>query len=102
MEISPQHFMPILFRVLFGFIIFNIIINFVLLYIKKRRLYQLLAVFWPVVLFVFIMQASFQTGDLRVTMAYSASLLSMTVISMIGFEAIGRRFPLKNYLFYYV
>ncbi|MBC7428630.1 MAG: HAMP domain-containing histidine kinase [Bacteriovorax sp.] len=47
------------------------------------------------------MNATFQTGDLRVTMAYSATFLSMTIISMIGFEVIGRKFPLKQYIIYY-
>lgn len=96
-----QHFMPILFKVLFGFVFFNIIINLVLLYRNKRRLYKLLAMFWPVVLLTFILNAIFQSGDLSVTMAYAGTFFSMTIISMIGFEAIGRKFPLKQYIFYY-
>lgn len=102
MDSNSQHFIPILFKVLFGFIIFNIVVNLILLYIKRRRLYKLLALYWPIVLFVFIMQAAFQTGILRVSMAYSTTICSVTIISMIGFEAIGRRFPLKEYLLYYI
>jgi signal transduction histidine kinase len=101
MPSSSEQFIPILFKVLLGFVTLNIIINFILLYIRKMRMYKLLAAFWPAVFFVFIMQASFQHGDLPVTMAYSASLLSMSIFAMIGLEAIGRKFPWKKYLLYF-
>lgn len=97
-----EKFMPILFKVLFGFVIINCIINLILLFIKNFKMYRLLAIFWPSVLFVFVMQSLFQTGNFAVTLAYSASFFSVTTISMIGFEAIGRRFPLKRYLAYYL
>lgn len=102
MVMTPEHFMPILFKVLFSFVGFNIIINFFLLYIKRRRIYKLLATFWPSVLFVFMMEGTFQVGSLAVTLGYSATLLSVTIISMVGFEAIGRKFPLKQYILYYL
>jgi signal transduction histidine kinase len=95
-------FMPILFKVLFGFIILNMVVNFILLAIKKERMYQLLSIFWPVVLCVFILQSSFQEGFLSITLAYGATVIPMTVFSMIGFEAVGRKFPLKSYVAYYI
>lgn len=68
-----EKFMPILFKVLFGFVIINCIINLILLFIKNFKMYRLLAIFWPSVLFVFVMQSLFQTGNFAVTLAYSAS-----------------------------
>lgn len=91
-------FMPTLFRVLFGFIILNMAINFILLLVKNRRINKLLAIFWPLVLFVFVVQSIFQVGDLPVAMAFSATLLPVSVFAFIGFEAIGRKFPWKLYL----
>lgn len=101
METGLHNFMPILFKVLFGFVIFNIVVNLVLLYLKKRRLYKLLATFWPTLLFAFILESYFQVGNLPVTLGYSANIISLTIISMIGFEAIGKQFPLKKYIVYY-
>ncbi len=102
MKMSVENFMPILFKVLFGFIILNMIVNFILLYIKNKRMYKLLALYWPVVLFVFIMQSSFQEGNLPVTFAYSSSIISMSIFAMIGLEAIGRKFPAKRYFLYFI
>ena len=97
-----EKFMPILFQVLFAFVIINMIINFILLYTKKLKIYKLLALYWPTVLTVFIIQSLFQVGTLEIILAYSATLIPLTVFSMIGFEVLGRKFPLKNYLIYFL
>jgi signal transduction histidine kinase len=97
METSVENFMPILFKVLFAFIIINMIVNLFLLYTKKMRIYKLMAFYWPVLLMVFVFQAVFQTGDLSVTLAYSISCISMSIFAMIGFEVLGRKFPIKKY-----
>lgn len=99
---TVENFMPILFKVLFAFIIINMLVNFILLLTKKLRIYKLLAIYWPFVLLVFVMQSIFQTGDLAVTLAYSVSLISMSIFAMIGFEVLGRKFPLKNYALYFL
>lgn len=96
-----DHFIPILFKVLFGFVILNIIINFILLVIKKKRMYQLLSIFWPTVLATFILQSLFQEDHFNIIMAYSATVVPMTVVAMIGFEAVRRRFPVKRYIALY-
>lgn len=101
MEMTPETFMPFLFKVLMSFIFINVVLNFILLYTKQLRIYKLLVLFWPSVLFVFFMQAVFQVGDLEVTLAYSATFASLTVYAMIGFEVLKRKFPLRNYLIYY-
>jgi signal transduction histidine kinase len=93
-----DNFIPILFKVLFGFVILNIIINFILLVIKKKRMYQLLSIFWPSVLGTFVLQSFFQTDQFNIIMAYSATVIPMTLVAMIGFEAVGRDFPLKRYI----
>lgn len=102
MEMTVNDFMPILFKVLFAFILINVILNFILLYTKQLRIYKLLVVFWPTVLFVFVMQSLFQTGNLEVSLAYSATFASLTVYAMIGFEVLKRKFPLKKYLLIYL
>ena len=99
---TVENFMPILFKVLFAFIIINMLVNFILLLTKKLRIYKLLAIYWPVVLIVFVMQSIFQTGNLPVTLAYSVSVISMSIFAMIGFEVLGRKFPTKNYVIYYL
>lgn len=102
MESNADKFMPILFNVLFAFVVINLFINFVLLYTKRLRIYKLLAAYWPMVLIVFFLQAYFQKGQLEIVMAYSATMLSLTIFSMVGFEVLGKRFPLKNYLIYFL
>lgn len=102
MNTATDNFMPILFKVLFAFVIVNMIINFILLFTKKLRIYKLLAFYWPSVLMVFILQSIFQTGNLEVTLAYSVSFFSMSIFAMIGFEVLGRKFPLKNYIYFYL
>lgn len=99
---NAEHLMPILFKVLFAFVCINILVNFALLLTKRKRIYKLLASYWPCVLVVFVFQSSFQLGYLPVTLAFSATLLPLTVFSMIGFEVLGRTFPLKKYLIYYL
>lgn len=96
-----DNFIPILFKVLFGFVILNIIINFILLVIKKKRMYKLLSIFWPTVLATFVLQSLFQEDQFNIIMAYSATVIPMTVVAMIGFEAVGKRFPLKRYISLY-
>lgn len=93
--------MPVLFKVLFAFVCINMVVNFTLLLTKKKRIYFLLAAYWPCVLFVFFLHSIFQTGFLPVTLAYSATLVPLTIFSMIGFEVLGRKFPLRNYVLYY-
>lgn len=91
-------FIPILFKILFGFIILNIVITLTLLYIKRQKMYQLLAMYWPTVLAVFIIQAVFQKGNLAIALAGSTSVVAMIIFSMIGFHAIGRTFPLRFFV----
>jgi signal transduction histidine kinase len=93
-----EDFIPILFKILFGFIILNIVITLTLLYIKRQKMYQLLVIYWPTVLVVFVVQAVFQEGNLAVALAGSTSVVAMIIFSMIGFHAIGRTFPLKFFV----
>lgn len=98
---NAETLMPILFKVLLAFVCINMAVNFALLLTRKKRIYKLLAAYWPCVLLVFIFQSSYQVGNLAITLAFSATLLPLTVFSMIGFEVLGRKFPIRNYLLYY-
>lgn len=102
MQSSVENFMPILFKVLFAFIIINMIVNLTLLYVKRLRIYKLLALYWPTVLVSFIAQALFQSGNLPVSFAYSMNLINITIWAMIGFEIVDRKFPLKKYIYFYL
>jgi signal transduction histidine kinase len=102
MQSGADSFIPILFKVLFAFIIINMIVNLCLLYSKKFRIYKLMAVYWPILLVVFAAQGMFQTHHLHIALAYSTSCLSGTIFAMIGFEVLGRSFPLRNYILYYL
>ena len=102
MQSSAENFMPILFKVLFGFVIINMIVNLALLYVKRLRIYKLLALYWPTVLVSFIMQALFQSGELSIALAYSLNLINLTIWAMISFEILDRKFPIKKYLLFYL
>jgi signal transduction histidine kinase len=98
---ATKDFMPVLFMVLFGFVTFNIVVNFLLLVLQKKRIYKVLSVFWPSVLMVFLLQSKYQVDPFSIALTYSATFVPMTVFSMIGFEAIGRKFPLRQYMMFY-
>lgn len=102
MQSSAENFMPILFKVLFGFVIINMFVNLALLYVKRLRIYKLLALYWPTVLVSFIMQGAFQSGDLSISLAYSLNLVNLTIWAMIGFEILDRKFPIKRYILFYL
>jgi signal transduction histidine kinase len=102
MEMTADNFMPILFKVLMAFIVINMIVNFILLMSKRLRIYKLLAIYWPTLLILFILLATFQTGKLQVILAYSFSVISMSIFAMIGFVVLGRKFPVRNYALYYL
>lgn len=95
---NQDQFMPVLFKVLFGFVLLNMLINFILLMVHRRRIHKLLSAFWPSVLVVFLLQASLQSDPFHVALAYGATFVPMIIIGIIGFEALGRETPLKNYL----
>lgn len=98
---NDHSFIPILFKVLFGFVILNMMVNFILYRIRKDGIHKLLSVFWVAVLIVFTVQSIFQTGNLPIALAFGASFLSLTIFSMIGFQILGRKFPLTPYMILY-
>lgn len=98
---AQTEFMPILFKVLFGFVALNMVINFILLMLKNQRIYRLLSLFWPLVLITFIFQSLAQGEPQFIALAYSTTLLPMTVFAMIGLEVIGEKLPWKPLLILY-
>lgn len=99
MQDATDNLIPILFKVLFGFVALNVLINFILLYIRRQRINKLLAWFWPGMLVTYILQGIFQTGNLAVSLAFFPAFFSSLIAGFIGFEAVGRKFPWQKYLF---
>lgn len=97
MQSTDDQLIPILFKVLFGFVGLNVIINFVLLYIRRHRINKLLAMYWPAMLLMFLLQGRFQTGNLHVILAYFPAFICTIISGTIGFETVGEKFPLKKY-----
>jgi signal transduction histidine kinase len=98
---AQTQFMPILFKVLFGFVALNMVINFTLLLMKNQRIYRLLSLFWPAVLVTFILQSMTQGDPRFIALAYSSTLVPMTIFAMIGLEVIGKKLPWKPLLVIY-
>lgn len=98
---AQAQFMPILFKVLFGFVTLNMVVNFTLLLMKNQRIFRLLSLFWPAVLLTFVLQ-SLPQGDPRyIALAYSSTLIPMTIFAVIGLEVIGKSLPWKPLLAVY-
>lgn len=93
---TQAQFMPILFKVLFGFVLLNMLVNFLLLWVHKKRMYKLLALFWPAVLLTFILQGMSQEDPFLIALAYSFTLVPMTIFAKIGLEVTGRKLPWKG------
>lgn len=98
---AQTQFMPILFKVLFGFVTLNMVINFILLMLKNQRIYRLLSLFWPAVLLTFILQSFAQGEPQYIALAYSSTLLPMTIFAMIGLEVMGKTLPWRPMLLIY-
>lgn len=97
MQSTDDQLILILFKVLFGFVGLNVILNFILLYIRRQRINKLLAMFWPAMFLVYLLQGLFQTNNLHITLAFFPAMISTIIIGMIGFEAVGQTFPIKKY-----
>ncbi len=102
MQASLEIFIPILFKVLLGLVSINMLINLILLYTQRKKMYKLLALYWPAVMLVFYIQSVFQSNPLSILYAGSLSFISCTIFAKIGFEAIGKNFPLKKYVIVYL
>ena len=102
MQSANDNLIPILFKVLFGFVGLNVIINFILLYIRGQRINKLLALYWPILLVMFLLQGLFQNGDLNIILSYSFAMAASLVAATIGFEATGRKLPVLKYLVFYL
>ena len=89
--------MPILFQVLFGFVILNMLINFSLLMIQSRRMFMLLSALWPLVLLMFFVQSRLQTNPFEIAVGFLFCSLNTFMVATIAFEAIGRTAPIKKY-----
>lgn len=94
---AQDQFMPILFQVLFGFVILNMLINFSLLMIQRKRMFMLLSALWPSVLIMFYIQSRLQTNPFEIALGYLFCTLNVFMVAMIAFEAIGRSAPIKQY-----
>lgn len=94
---NVEVFLPILFKVLLAFIFMNMVINTLLLFTRRAKIYKLMALYWPSLLAVFFIVSMFQSGNLEITFAYSVSIIPATIFAMIGFEVVGRKFPLVRY-----
>lgn len=101
MNSTLEVFLPILFKVLLGFISLNIIINLILLYTERKKMYKLLTMYWPSVLLVFFLQSLFQKNQVEILYSWSLSYICGSIFAALGFEAIGLKFPLKKYLIIY-
>jgi signal transduction histidine kinase len=86
------------FNILFGFIVFKILIYLCLICVKRNRTNKLLATFWILMLIGFVLQAIYQTGDLTVALTFSVCMLPSMLFAHLGFEAINRKFPWEIYL----
>ena len=102
MEHESIELMAIFFKVLLGFILVNMFINFFLLYTRKLRIYKILALYWPVLFVVYVFQSLYSTEQLAVTMAYSVNIFSCSIFALIGFEILHRNFPIKKYILYFI
>lgn len=100
MQSVPESFIPILFKILFGFVALNTLINIVLVITRRKRLYKLLAIYWPTLFLYYLFQGSFNnSSNLAIVLAYSGGYVVSLIMGFIAFEAVGLKFPLKKYIY---
>lgn len=102
MQNTEENFIPILFQVLFGLVILNLLTNFVLLYTRNVRMNKLMVYYWLSLLSMYLLQGFFQQGHLNIVLAYAPGFITILVMARITFEVTGRHFPLKKYIYIFL
>lgn len=100
-NISNVH-IPVLFAILFIFILLNILLNYFFHHISKREIFKKLFWYWISLVIVFIFQMMAQDGVFNIVMAYSTTLLPMTILSVFFYETFNEKFPFAIVLPIYV
>jgi signal transduction histidine kinase len=89
--------LPTLYLVLFGFIITNLILNLCLYSFTKIKSIQTLSFYWASLIFVCLLQGSFQENHLHVVLAFSATIVPICFLGKLLLEPLGLKAPLKIY-----
>lgn len=90
--------LPYLFMVIGGFIIINLMMNLCLYSFSKIKNIKMLCWFWFGLFMTYAFQGFFQEGQLPIVLSYSCSLIPSTIISMIIFDTVSKKAPIKLYL----
>lgn len=101
MNLATTDIITVLFGALTAFVVINTLINFVLHLTRPKGLYKFLAGYWCSILVFFLVQANFQKGELQIAMAYSFVFLPVSILGIVAFSSISKKFPLKEYIFVY-
>ncbi len=98
LDVSTGHILPILFLILSGFLVFNLILYGVLFSITKKKEMKNLLIFWTLFFLAFSLQSISQKGELEIALGFSFMTLPLMLLSKMVFESFGEKFPVRNYL----
>lgn len=90
--------LPYLFTVLSGFILVNFLISICLYSYSKIKNVKKLSWYWGVLLLTYAFQGFFQEDQLGIILSYSLNVIPVTIMSVILFDIISRKAPIKFYL----
>ncbi len=97
MPLETTNIIAVLFKVLIAFVVINCIVSLILSITHPKRMYKLLFGYWCSLLVVFVFQGAFQEGAFQVAMAYSLTMAPVTIMGMVAFGSVKRKFPLADY-----
>lgn len=89
--------LPILFLVLLGFILTNLILNLCLYSFTKIKSLKTLVLYWGSLIAFSLLMGIFQDSQLLTVLSFSASIVPMSVLAKLLLEPVGIRPPYKIY-----
>jgi signal transduction histidine kinase len=90
--------LPYVFMALLGFVILNLLMNFCLYSFTKIHNIKMLCWYWFSLLLTFAIQGQCQYGELPIILSYGSSVVPSVLISVIIFDTIGKKAPIRLYL----
>ena len=93
---------PLVFKILFFFLILNVIFNLVLYKINGQKIYRNLFSYWLALVFVFFVEGIFQKGNLFISLSHGANVIPMTILASFLYNSFSEKLPVKELSLLYI
>jgi PAS domain S-box-containing protein len=88
----------LLFQILIGFVLLNMVISFTLYLVFKQKEYLRLVIYWSTVSIVFVFQGAFQVYPIQIALAITVSVIPIFYVTGILLSSIDKKLSIKLYV----